>query len=47
MSVKHICLGKVLGSAGAVLSEDESVDFREADTLLSEIGVILGRRSFY
>ena len=47
MSIKHICLGKFLGSAGAALSEDESVGVREADMLLSEIGVICGRRSIY
>ena len=47
VSIKHICLGKFLGSAGAALSEDESVGVREADMLLSEIGVICGRRSIY
>ena len=47
MSIKHICLGKFLGSAGAALSEDESVDVRDADMLLSEIGVFRGRRSLY
>ena len=44
MSMKHICLGRFLGRAGTVLS-DESVGVREVGMLrvLSEIGVILGR----
>lgn len=38
-----------LGPGGAVHrnNEDESVDVREIDLLLSEIGGILGRRSIY
>ena len=45
MCIEHICLGKFLGRAGTVLSEDESVDVREVGMLLDEIGVVLGRCS--